>query len=96
MKRGISLVVMLVTIAVILIITSVTVVTGNNIFNNTKKVKYASEISYVEEIVNTYRLNNNGKYPTSTKLIYIDSTKIKAIDLNEQFKDESIAEDIVI
>ena len=47
MKRGISLVVMLVTIAVILIITSVTVVTGNNIFNNTKKVKFASEISYV-------------------------------------------------
>ena len=93
MKRGISLVVMLVTIAVILIITSVTVVTGNNIFNNTKKVKFASEISYVEEIVNTYRLNNNGKYPTSTKLIYIDSTKIKANDLNEQFKDESIAED---
>ena len=92
MKRGISLVVMLVTIAVILIITSVTVVTGNNIFNNTKKVKFASEISYVEEIVNTYRLNNNGNFPSS-KMIYLDSSKIKGNDLNEQFKDENIAED---
>ena len=92
MKKGISLVVMLVTIAVILIITSVTVITGNSIFNNTKKVKFASEISYVEEIVNTYRLNNNGNFPSS-KMIYLDSSKIKSNDLNEQFKDESIAED---
>ena len=92
MKRGISLVVLLVTIAVILIITSVTVVTGNNIFNNTKKVKFASEISYVEEIVNTYRLNNDGNFPSS-KMIYLDSSKIKGNDLNEQFKDENIAED---
>ena len=92
MKRGISLVVMLVTIAVILMITSVTVVTGNNIYNNTKKVKFASEISYVEEIVNTYRLNNNGNFPSS-KMIYIDSSRIKSIDLNEQFNNENISDD---
>ena len=92
MKKGISLVIMLVTIAVILIITSVTVVTGNNIYNNTKKVKCASEISYVEEIVNTYRLNNNGNFPSS-KMIYIDSSRIKSIDLNEQFNNENISDD---
>ena len=92
MKKGISLVIMLVTIAVILILTTVTVVTGSNIYNNTKKVKFASEISYVEEIVNTYRLNNNGNFPSS-KMIYIDSSRIKSIDLNEQFNNENISDD---
>ena len=92
MKKGISLVIMLVTIAVILILTSVTVVTGNNIYNNTKKVKFATEISYVEEIANTYRLNNNGMYPSSN-MIYIDCLRIKSVDLNEQFNSENISAD---
>ena len=92
MKKGISLVIMLVTIAVILILTTVTVVTGSNIYNNTKKVKFASEISYVEEIVNTYRLNNIGRYPSSNT-IYIDCSRIKSIDLNEQFNNENILTD---
>ena len=95
MKKGISLVIMLVTIAVILILTSVTVVTGSNIYNNTKKVKFASEISYVEEIVNTYRLNNNGSYPSS-KLLYVDCSSINPVYLNEQFVNEGINNDILV
>lgn len=94
MKKGISLVIMLVTIAVILILTSVTVVTGSNIYNNTKKVKFASEISYVEEIVNTYRLNNNGSYPSS-KLVSVDCSSINPVYLNEQFVNEGINNDIL-
>ena len=95
MKKGISLVIMLVTIAVILILTSVTVVTGNNIYNNTKKVKFASEISYVEEIVNTYRLNNNGSYPSS-KFVNVDCSSINPVYLNEQFVNEEINSDNLI
>lgn len=95
MKKGISLVIVLVTIAVILILTTVTVVTGSNIYNNTKKIKFASEISYVEEIVNTYRLNNNGNYP-STHKVYIDSLKINPLNLTNQFSNENIEDDNTI
>ena len=91
MKKAISLVVLLVTISVILILTTVTVITGNNIYNNTKKVRFASEISYVEEIVNTYRINN-GNDPF-TKAVYMDLSRFDTSIIDEQFEDENINTD---
>ena len=82
---------MLVTIAVILIITSVTVVTGNNIYNNTKKVKCASEISYVEEIVNTDLINNQ----VVDRLLYVDPATNEKVqkqdDINFYKKQKRVA-----
>ena len=89
MKKGISLVVLIVTIAVIITLLSTIVITGVNITNNTKKIKFASEISYIQELVNTYRENNNGRYPSSKK-INIDTSKINQNDLETQFKNEYI------
>ena len=48
MKKGFSLVTLLVTIFVIIILTSTVVISANSIYNSNKKVKFASEISYIK------------------------------------------------
>lgn len=79
MKKGISLILLLITIAVMITIVSTVTVIGTDIYNNTKKVKFASEISYIEEIVRAYYINNN-EYPVLNE---------------EEFNIENITDDIV-
>ena len=92
MKKGVSLIALLVTISVIIILTSVITVTGTSIYNNNKKVKFASELSYVQELVDTYKKNNNGNYPAS-KLINVDISNVLQTDNSNQFNNELITED---
>lgn len=88
MKKGISLIVLMITIAVSIILVSTIVVTGTSVYNNTKKIKFASELSYVEESISSYLLNN-GEYPTSSELD-LNTSEISEDILIEQFKDEEI------
>lgn len=88
MKRGISLIALIVTIAIIITLVSTIVVTGNNVYNNSKKIKFATEISYVEELIKTYKANNN-EYPIS-KVLYFDVSNISDKDILEQFSNEII------
>ena len=69
MKKGFSLVTLLVTIFVIIILTSTVVISANSIYNSNKKVKFASEISYIKELVNSYMVNNNGNLPSNSEVI---------------------------
>lgn len=94
-KKGISLVILIVTITVIIILSSVVTITGYNAINNSNKFKFASEILYVESMVDSYRENNNGKYPSSY-LVYIDMSKIEAKDVDKQFKNEDIKDNTLI
>lgn len=89
MKKGISLVALMITIAVIFTLVSTIVLTGTNVYNNTKKVKFATEISYIEELVKTYKINNNGQLPIS-KVLYFDVSNISNSDITEQFNNEII------
>lgn len=89
MKKGISLIALVITIAVVITLVSTIVFTGTNVYNNTKKVKFATEISYVEELVKTYKTNNNGKLPIS-KVLYFDVSNISDSDIAEQFSNEII------
>lgn len=88
MKRGISLIALLVTIAVILTLVSTIVIIGTDINNNTKKVKFASEISYVEEILKTY-FNGNGEYPVLNEIDF-NTENLDTKILFEQFSGENI------
>ena len=95
MKKGFSLVTLLVTIFVIIILTSTVVISANSIYNSNKKIKFASEISYIKELVNSYMANNNGNLPSNSEVI----TSIRDISMNEmqsQFQDEDISNENTI
>ena len=95
MKKGFSLVNLLVTIFVIIILTSTVVISANSIYNSNKKVKFASEISYIKELVNSYMVNNNGNLPSNSEVI----TSIRDISRDEmqsQFQDEDISNENTI
>ena len=95
MKKGFSLVTLLVTIFVIIILTSTVVISANSIYNSNKKVKFASEISYIKELVNSYMVNNNGNLPSNSEVI----TSIRDISTDEmqsQFQDEDISNENTI
>ena len=79
MKKGFSLVTLLVTIFVIIILISTVVISANSIYNSNKKVKFASEISYIKELVNSYMVNNNGNLPSNSEVI----TSIRDISKDE-------------
>ena len=95
MKKGFSLVTLLVTIFVIIILTSTVVISANSIYNNNKKVKFASEISYIKELVSNYISNNNGKLPSSSEVL-ISIENISKDDLNKQFENENISSENII
>ena len=94
MKKGFSLVTLLVTIFVIITLTSTIVISANSIYNSNKKIKFASEISYIKELVNNYMADNNGKLPSSSDVV-VSTKSISKEDLNTQFAGESISEDTI-
>ena len=85
MKKGIAMVTLVVTIAVMLTLVSVITYTGISTANTSKKMSFASEINMVQESVNGYRTNSNGEFPTSD-FVTIDLTNA-SIDVKKQFTD---------
>ncbi len=91
MKKGISLIVVIVTVAIMLTLISVVTITGNNVNNNAKKVRFASEVSYLKELLDSYK-SINSEYPVLEKVEF--STKgINSVVRLNQFKDEQIIDE---
>lgn len=85
MKKGIAMVTLVVTIAVMLTLVSVITYTGISTANTSKKMSFASEINMVQESVNGYRTNSNGEFPTSD-FVTIDLTNASS-NVKKQFTD---------
>lgn len=85
MKKGIAMVTLVVTIAVMLTLVSVITYTGINTANTSKKMSFASEIKMVQDCIDGYRTNNEGDLPTSD-FVTIDITNA-SIDVKKQFTD---------
>ena len=45
------------------------VISANSIYNSNKKVRFASEITYINELVNSYIASNNGNLPSNSEVI---------------------------
>lgn len=91
MKKGIAMVTLVVTIAVMLTLVSVITYTGISTANTSKKMSFASEINMVQESVDGYRTNNEGEFPISDFVI-IDLINASD-DVKKQFTDNG--EDII-
>ena len=92
-KKGISMIVLLITIAVFLILLTVITISSDKIINNTKKKQFAREIYEVQNLVDKYKYEKE-EYPYT---ILDDNTKESISinitdDLNDQFENEGVTE----
>lgn len=94
MKRGITLLALVATIAIMSILLSTVTISGIATMNNAKKMSFASEISLVQESTNTYITQHNGTFPVSDS-IQLDVSLVSANSLS-QFDDENIVEDKIV
>ncbi len=85
-KRGITLIVLTVTIVVLVILATTIVYTGSDLVNDTKKSEFAKEIYTIKTMLKEYNFRE-GKYPVVDKidisLSSFDSSFVK------QFSNES-------
>ncbi len=90
MKKGISLIALLTTVAIIIILVTAVSVSGAKTLNDSKKIQFASEIAYIQELVNSYKAKN-GNYPISDEYTF-STLNVEPSALTEQFKDETLNE----
>lgn len=79
---------LMITVVVMIILTTTVSVSGVVVYNNYKKVKFATEIAFIDQGVNNY-YKFNSEYPVSDTVI-VDISKLSSNAI-EQFKDENIA-----
>lgn len=65
-KKGISLMVLLITIAVMLILLTIIVISVDNVSNNSKLSAFATDLSTIEDLTSTYYMQNNS-FPVKTE-----------------------------
>lgn len=65
-KKGITLTILIITIAVMLILLTTVVISINNVVNNSKLSSFATDLSTVEDLTKTYYMQN-GAYPTTSE-----------------------------
>lgn len=65
-KKGITLVILIITIVVALVILSISIVSIKNVIDNASLVTFAKDLSTVEEETSKYYINNEA-FPTATE-----------------------------
>ena len=87
MKKGISLVVLIVTVLVLTIITTVIIFNSENTIINAEKSKLQMDIAQLEALMDTYKLRKNGNIKFETT--ELDTSKFSGTELH-QFAGENI------
>ena len=86
-KNGVTIAVLVITIIVLLILTSVTVITGTEEYNKAKLVKLQAEMSQIEVLMNNYYTRKSGN-------IQFEQVSMDVSTLDEksllQFNEETI------
>ena len=92
-KSGISLMILMITVAVMIILASTTIVSYNNIVEDTLKRDFASEIYSVQKLVEQYHFINN-EYPINEECI-LDMDNIDSKYMYE-FEKETIEDGNIV
>lgn len=82
MKSGFSFVVLTSTVVILLILLTSITIAGNKTMEDSKKLSFATEISTLQQAVDSYETKNNGIYPVK------DSIVLDIEDLNESSKNQ--------
>ncbi len=84
-RKGISLIVLVVTIAITILLASVIVIQAGDIVDKTKKSSFAKEIYTIQNLVKQYNFRN-GKYPVTEEI------NLSINDIDPNFADQFSAE----
>jgi len=89
-KKGISLMYLVITIVVLTILASIIIINTQYMFVNTERAKLQIDISQVEALMDTYKIRNNGNinFPT----VAFDISNLSTAEL-EQFDGETIVDE---
>lgn len=77
MKKGISLATLSIVVLLMIILATTITTTGAFVLNNSKKVKFASEIALVQEMVDEYASKKLDEYPTSS-VVVVDLSNVSS------------------
>lgn len=88
MKKGVTLIMLVIIIIILTTLLTVVVINGNNIFNDTKKVKLQTEISQIEILVDNYIMRNSGNNFEKVELDISTYTEAE----KKQFEGEKIVD----
>ena len=92
MKKGITFMVVVIMIAIIMTLTTTVVISGISAFNNSKKIQFASEIAFVQELLNSLNyLDTDLSYGE----VNIIDLKDASQDVKEQFSNEVLTDEKV-
>ncbi|MBR1884527.1 MAG: type II secretion system protein [Clostridia bacterium] len=93
MKKGISLVALVITMVIMLLLASSVTVAGFGAFNNSKKIMFATEINMVQEACNSYKSENQGNFPVTDEIqLNISGVSSKA---RSQFANENVVSNTI-
>lgn len=70
MKKGISLVILVITIIILIILTGVIIIRSSSAIVNTEKHKLQIDIAQLEALMNTYKIRKNGNIPFDVVELY--------------------------
>ncbi len=94
MKKGISLIALLVSVAVISILITTITLSGLGTTNNAKKMAFGSEIRMLKNSIDSYKTKNQGEYPVLDTII-LDVSQVTDIS-KAQFSDEDITDNKIV
>ncbi|MEG2348648.1 MAG: hypothetical protein RSB67_03270 [Clostridia bacterium] len=94
MKKGISMIVLTMSVVVMLILATTATISGVAASNNYKKIRFATEIAYIKQMVNSYYNLHDFSYPIGDS-ISVDISKL-SISSKDQFKDEDMSSNKVV
>ena len=89
MKKGVSMIVLIITIIVMIILTGVIVITSSSTIVGTEKYKLQIDIAQIETLMNTYKIRKNGNI-SFDKVIF--DTSILSEQEITQFEGETIVD----
>ena len=94
MKKGISLLMLSTIVMVMLVISTSVVIAGVNALNSSTKVKFANELFYLQDIVNSYVKSHQGEFPVDESIV-VDLSNVTAESIT-QFGDETKTNNTII
>ena len=93
MKKGMTFLTVVIAIIIVLIFASTATIAVINVSNNSKKIKFATEIAYVQEAVDNY-YEKNREYPIKAS-VNVDINNVNSSDIS-QFLAEDKEDNIVM
>lgn len=88
MKKGISLVALVVTMVIMLLLMSAVTIGGFATLNNSNKIMFATEINMITEAVESYMTKHGGSYPVTDEVL-LNITGVSA-NARQQFDGEIV------